>query len=108
MDSTMDSTMNSTIDPTMHPTMDPLAEPRSELVALVNQLLPPGRVVGFDTIEGQMMSACIEGLLTGTNEMGESGETRDDAMSRTDVVNPGCIEMMRRESLKLAAEGSDQ
>jgi hypothetical protein len=90
----------------IHPLYDSLANPRSQLGGLVGSLLPRGRVVALDTAEGQMISACIEGLLTGLNEMGETEDARDDAMSRTDITNPGCIEMMRRECMKLAVEGS--
>ena len=52
---------------------DPLAGPRQELAQIVGGLLPCDRVVGFDTAEGQILSACIEGLLTGENQLGAPG-----------------------------------
>ena len=66
--------------------------------------MPRDRIIGFNTAEGQIFSACIEGLLTGENQLGATGEAHDDAMSRTDVINPGAIEMMRREAIKLATD----
>jgi len=78
---------------------------RDSLYAIAHALMPPGRPIDPETVEGRMLRACVDGLLTGRNRMGDDDD--DETMLRTDVSNPGAIEMMHRECLKLASEGCD-
>jgi len=78
---------------------------RDSLYAIAHSMMPPGRPIDPETVEGRMLGACVDGLLTGRNRMGDDD---DETMLRTDVSNPGAIEMMHRECLKLASEGCDE
>jgi hypothetical protein len=82
-------------------TTDPIVVARGELVHLVGQLVP--RPVSFATAEGQMLTACIEGLLSGENQMGVQNPGHEEAMANSDIMHPGALDMMRRECLKLVA-----
>ena len=83
--------------------MDPhkLAVLSAKMHTLLAGLLP--RPAMFTTVEGQMVGACLDGLVTGRNRMGQL----DDAMmSSTDLTTPGALDAVQRECTRLMLHDS--
>lgn len=62
-----------------------------QLGEMIGRVLPGP--VAVDTAEGQVLTACIEGMVHGTTRVGDVGPTQ--------LTNPGAIDMLAREAEKL-------
>jgi hypothetical protein len=70
-----------------------MADARQSIEGIVGRLMP--RDVLADTVEGEFVAACIDGLVTGTVHLNPTA-------TRTDLTTHAALDVLEREALKMA------